>query len=177
MTSHRGRRSPAPRCQFIRWSMRWRLGRWCKAVAIWVRLDQLAAGDDEPLAGADDPGSGEQAVAEDRCEHVDGVAGGQHVGAGQGAGGEGEGAVGCVAEQPAMGVPVQLAVGWADRNLQSAPEFVEQVLVEGHQPALGDLAVGDAEHPDGLPGPQPAVALQLAVGQLHRPLLVGQDGV
>src|SRR5215210_6657700 len=58
----------------------------------------------------------------------------------------------------------------------SGPEFVEQVLVEGYQPALGDLAVGDTEHSHGLPGPQLAVALQLAVGQLGRPLVVGQDG-
>ena len=35
------------------------LGDGGQPVAIWVRLDQLAAGDDEPLAGADDPGSGE----------------------------------------------------------------------------------------------------------------------
>jgi len=54
------------------------LGGGGQPVAIWVRLDQLAAGGDEPLAGADDPGSGEQAVAEDRYEHIDGVAGGQH---------------------------------------------------------------------------------------------------
>jgi hypothetical protein len=47
------------------------LGDGAEVVAIWVRLDQLTAGDDEPLAGADDPGSGEQAVAEDRCELVD----------------------------------------------------------------------------------------------------------
>jgi hypothetical protein len=53
------------------------LGDGGQPVAIWVRLDQLAAGDDEPPAGADDPGSGEQAVAEDRCKHIDGVAGGQ----------------------------------------------------------------------------------------------------
>ena len=57
------------------------------------------------------------------------------------------------------------------------PEFLEQILVERHQPALRDLAAGDVEHPDGLPGPQPAVALQLAVGQMDRPLVVGQDGV
>ncbi len=91
-----------------------------------------------------------------------------------------------------MGVPVLLAVLWADWDLQldpmrgeavdvgaeqaaeglggqchpglverwwhrilhergSGPELVEQVLVEGHQPALGDPAAGDAEHPDGLP--------------------------
>jgi hypothetical protein len=43
----------------------------------------------------------------------------------------------------------------------SGPEFVEQALVERHQPALRDLAAGDEEHPDGLPGPQLAVALQL----------------
>jgi hypothetical protein len=30
--------------------------------------------------------------------------------------------------------------------------------------------------PHGLPGPQLAVALQLAVGQLHHPLVVGEDG-
>jgi hypothetical protein len=41
------------------------LGDGGQAAAIWVRLDQLAAGDDEPLAGADEPGLGEQAVAED----------------------------------------------------------------------------------------------------------------
>src|SRR5829696_9747399 len=43
----------------------------------------------------------------------------------------------------------------------SGPELVEQALVERHQPALRDLAAGDEEHPDGLPGPQLAVALQL----------------
>src|SRR5215203_5804480 len=37
-----------------------------------------------------------------------------------------------------------------------------------------DLATGDAEQPDGLPGPQLAVALQPAVGQVHR-LLVPFD--
>ena len=58
----------------------------------------------------------------------------------------------------------------------SGPEFVEQALVERHQPALRDPAAGDEEHRDGLPGPQLAVALQLAVGELHRPLVVGKDG-
>jgi hypothetical protein len=43
----------------------------------------------------------------------------------------------------------------------SGPEFVEQALVERHQPALRDLAAGDEEHCDRLPGPQLAVALQL----------------
>ena len=38
------------------------------------------------------------------------------------------------------------------------------------------LPTGYAEHPDGLPGPQLAVALQLAIGQMHRLLVVGQDG-
>jgi hypothetical protein len=61
-------------------------------------------------------------------------------------------------------------------NGGSGPELVEQVLVERHQPALGDLATGDAEHPDGLPGPQLAVALQPAVGQMHRLVVLGQDG-
>jgi hypothetical protein len=42
--------------------------------------------------------------------------------------------------------------------------------------SLGDLATGDAEYPDGLPGPQLAVALQLPVGQMHRLLVVGRDG-
>jgi hypothetical protein len=39
------------------------------------------------------------------------------------------------------------------QGLGSAPELVEQILVEGHQPALGDIAIGDAEHPHGLPAP------------------------
>jgi hypothetical protein len=56
-TGRRGRRSPAPPCQLIRGPCDGALGDGGQPVAIWVRLDQLAAGGDEPLAGADDPGS------------------------------------------------------------------------------------------------------------------------
>jgi hypothetical protein len=50
-----------------------------------------------------------------------GVPGGQHLGAGYGAGSEGQGVVGRIAQQPTMGEPVLLAVGWADRDLQLDP--------------------------------------------------------
>jgi hypothetical protein len=86
------------------------LGDGAQPVVVWVRLEQLAAGHDETLAGADHRGPGEQVVAQDRCEQVAGVAGGQHRRAGQRAGGEGEGVVGGIAEQPAVGEPVLLAV-------------------------------------------------------------------
>ena len=62
------------------------------------------------------------------------------------------------------------------QNGGSGPELVEQVLVETAPASTRRSCHGYAEHPDGLPGPQLAVALQPPVGQMHRLLVVGQDG-